>query len=189
VIAVAFSVASIIYYLLPLRGSDIIATVISRPAGPRPGYKEKKFIGRLHGRARHYGQRLRVVRDFVYRDDRGSHLARRTKTRNFPGISTGIMRPVKRIMHPGIRDGKGMITRCCSFLPGVTESLRTGFTRQLVKQPMKFEFLPAALRPLASSVGGCKRQNYRRPRVNTGISYKSCTPASSTRKERSYWKI
>lgn len=168
---------AVIYYQLPLRGTNIIATVILWPVRPcvQVIRKKKKEVywsfARAHEALR---QRLRVVRDFVYRDDRGSHLARRTKTRNFSGISTGIMRPVERIMHPGIRDGKGMITRCCSFLPGVVESLRTGFTRQLVKQPMKFEFLPAALRP-SLQVPGMQTLElmYHRPRVNTGILYKS----------------
>jgi len=115
-------------------------------------------------------QRLRVVRDFVYRNDRGSHFARRTKTRNFLGISTGIMRPVERIMHPGIRDEKGMITRCCSFLPGVAESLRMGFTRQLVKQLMKFEFLPAALWLLPSSA---RDANVRINVLSSGSKYRN----------------
>lgn len=95
-----------------------------------------------------------------------------TKTRNFLGISTGIMRLVERIMHPGIRDRKGMITRCCSSLPGVAESLRTGFTKQLVKQPMKFEFLPATLRPSLQVLGMQTLELiYHRPRVDTGILY------------------
>lgn len=33
------------------------------------------------------------------------------------------MRPVERIMHLGIRDGKGMITRCFSLLPGVARGV------------------------------------------------------------------
>jgi len=98
---------------LPLRDNNVITCTISPTAyrgGMVRGVKKGGFIGRSRYRAASFAVSFT-------RDDRGSHLARRT------GNLRGIMRPLERIMHLGIPHGKGVITRCFSLSYRVSPEL------------------------------------------------------------------